>query len=51
MGNGSTRYTATHFILRTIKRKIRGITVYTVLAKFRLDSFRGYSGKNVNEPN
>jgi hypothetical protein len=33
MYNGST-VRATHFILRIVKRKISGIMVHTVLAKF-----------------
>jgi hypothetical protein len=51
MYNGSTRYTATRFIFRIMKRKIRGITVYTVLAKSRLDNFCDYPGHDVNGPN
>jgi hypothetical protein len=49
MYNGST-IRATYFILRIMKRKIRGITVHTVLAKFRLDNFRDYSGQDVDGP-
>jgi hypothetical protein len=48
MYKGSTRYTATHFIFQIMKHKIRGITVYTVLAKSRLDNFRDYPGHDVN---
>jgi hypothetical protein len=51
MYNGLAHYTVTPFIFRIMKRKIRGITVQTVLAKFCLDNFRDYFRQGVNGRN